>query len=122
MDDRSGGSLMELDHAPRQKQNIINKSLRRASFLCFAAQQASSNWYDIGRVTIDILPDDVLLVIFDHHVAEADEDGKYEEWQMLVHVCQKWRYIVFRSPLRLNLRILCSAGTSVREKLALWPP
>src|SRR6267154_4327055 len=40
---------------------------------------------------------------------------------MLVHVCQKWRYAVFQSPLRLNLRILCSAGTPVRENLALWP-
>jgi F-box-like len=54
-------------------------------------------------MTIDIvLPDDVLLEIFDYYVAEA---GKYEKWQVLVHVCQKWRYVVFRSPLRLNLRI-----------------
>jgi hypothetical protein len=70
-------------------------------------------------MTINILPDDVVLEIFDHYVAEADR--KFEEWQMLVHVCQKWRYVVFQSPLRLNLRILCSAGAHVREKLALWP-
>ena len=80
---------------------------------------------DIGRgVTIDLLPDDLLLEIFDHYVAEADENDEYEEWQILVHVCQKWRYVVFQSPLRLNLRILCSARTPVREKLAScsWPP
>jgi hypothetical protein len=59
---------------------------------------------------IDILPDDVLPEISDLYVAEADEDGKYEEWQMLVHVCQKWRYVGFRSQLRLNLRILCCEG------------
>ena len=41
---------------------------------------------------------------------------------MLVHVCQKWRYVVFQSPLRLNLRILCPAGKPVRAKLAVWPP
>jgi hypothetical protein len=41
---------------------------------------------------------------------------------MLVHVCQTWRYVVFRSPLRLNLRILCKAETPVREKLSVWPP
>jgi hypothetical protein len=70
-------------------------------------------------VTIDILPGDVLLIIFDYYVAEADEDQEYEEWQKLVHVCQKWRYVVFGSPLRLNLRILCSTGTPVREKLAV---
>ena len=40
----------------------------------------------IGQVTIDILPDDVLLVIFDYYVAKADEDGNFEEWQKLVHV------------------------------------
>jgi len=73
-------------------------------------------------VTIDILPDDVLLEIFDYYVAEADEYWKFEEWQILVHVCQNWRYVVFRSPLYLNLRILCSKGTPVREKLAVWPP
>jgi hypothetical protein len=69
-------------------------------------------------VTIDILHDDVLLEIFDYYMANA----KFEDWQMLVHVCQKWRYVVFQSPLRLNLRILCSAETPVREKLAVWPP
>jgi hypothetical protein len=120
MDDRSEGSLMGMDHARRQKQNVINKPRRRASFLLRHATTA--NWCDIGRVTIDILPDDVLLEIFDHYVAEADQHGNYEGWQTLVHVCQKWRYVVFQSPLRLNLRILCSAKTPVREKLAVWPP
>ena len=72
-------------------------------------------------MTIDILPEDVLLEIFDHYVAQAYEGGEYEEWQMLVHVCRKWRYAVFRSPLRLNLRILCIARTPVKEKLAVWP-
>jgi hypothetical protein len=41
---------------------------------------------------------------------------------MLVHVCQTWRYVVLRSPLRLNLGILCKAETPVREKLSVWPP
>ena len=65
-----------------------------------------------------MLPEDVLLDIFDCYVTEASKWG----WPTLVHVCQKWRYVVFRSPLRLNLRIACSAGTPVREKLAIWPP
>jgi hypothetical protein len=114
MDDHSEGSPIVMDHARRH----MNKPLRRTSFLLF--RTTTANWCDI--VTIDILPDDVLLVIFDHYVAEADEYRRYEEWQMLVHVRQKWRYVVFQSPLRLNLRILCSAETPVREKLAVWPP
>jgi hypothetical protein len=85
---------------------------------CFA-HATTPNWCNIGRATIDILPEDVLLVIFDYYLAEA---GMIEEWQKLVHVCQKWRYAVFRSPLRLNLQILCLEGTPVGKKLAVWPP
>ena len=65
-------------------------------------------------MSINILPDDVLLIIFDYYVEN-------EGWEVLVHVCPKWRYVVFQSPLRLNLRIHCSGATPVREKLALWP-
>lgn len=39
----------------------------------------TADWYDIGQVTIDIFPDDVLLKIFDCYVADADKVGKYEE-------------------------------------------
>jgi hypothetical protein len=99
--DRSEGLLIEMDHARRQKQKIINKPRRGTSFLLRRATTA--NWCDIGRVTVDILPEDVLLEIFDCHMAEANEAGENEEWEILVHVCQKWRYVVFRSPLRLNL-------------------
>ena len=120
MDDHLEGPLIKIEHARRQKQEIINKPLQRMSFLLRCTTTA--NWCDIGLVTIDILPDDVLLVIFDYYVAEADKDRNFEEWQILVHVCQKWRYVVFQSPLRLNLQILCSVETPVREKLALWPP
>ena len=118
MDDRSAGSLIEMDHAHLQKK-IINRSLGRESFLLRRATTA--DWCDLALVTIDILPDDVLLVIFDYYVAEAYKYRKFEEWQTLVHVCQNWRYVVFRSPLRLDLRILCTAETPVREKLAIWP-
>jgi hypothetical protein len=106
-----------MDHAHSKKQD---RPLQRTYFLLLRATTA--DWCDIGRVTIDILPDDVLLDIFDHYLAEAAEylcDAW--AWQVLVHVCQKWRFVVFRSPLRLNLRIPCSARTPVREKLAVWP-
>jgi hypothetical protein len=73
-------------------------------------------------VTIDILPDYVLLEIFNHYVGEAEEVREVEAWQTLVHVCQNWRSLVFGSPSRLNLRLRCSARTPVREKLVLWPP
>ena len=43
-------------------------------------------------------------------------------WRLLVHVCQRWRQIVFASPHRLNLRILCTYRTPVRKNLDIWPP
>jgi hypothetical protein len=42
-------------------------------------------------------------------------------WCKLVHVCQRWRHIVFSSPHRLDLRILCREGTPVRGALDVWP-
>jgi hypothetical protein len=67
-------------------------------------------------VTIDILPDVVLLEIFDSHV------DKGQAWHTLVHVCRKWRNVVFGSPRRLDLRLQCNARTPVREMLDVWPP
>jgi len=38
-----------------------------------------------------------------------------------VHVCQRWRNIVFASPRRLNLRLLCEDRKPVRKLLNIWP-
>ena len=38
-----------------------------------------------------------------------------------MHVCRRWRQIVFASPRRLSLRILCTWRTPVRENLGIWP-
>jgi hypothetical protein len=39
-----------------------------------------------------------------------------------VHVCRKWRNVVFGSPRRLDLRLYCNAKTPVRKMLDVWPP
>ena len=70
------------------------------------------------KVTIGALPDYVLLEIFDFYV---DEGHRTDIWHTLVHVCQRWRYLVFASPRRLNLQILCTNGRPVREMLDIWP-
>ena len=64
-----------------------------------------------------MLPDLALLTIFDFYVDEKD----IYAWQSLVHVCRKWRNIVFASPRRLNLRLCCTAKTLERRKLDVWP-
>jgi hypothetical protein len=51
-------------------------------------------------------------------VAQASE---VEAWHTLVHVCRRWRTLVFASPRRLNLKISCTNETRVKEKLDVWP-
>jgi hypothetical protein len=76
-------------------------------------------------MSIDVLPDEVLLAIFDFCVDEHpfanDEKKEIEAWQSLVHVCQRWRSVVFGSPHRLNLRLVCTSGTPARDTLDVWP-
>ncbi|KAH9057228.1 hypothetical protein EDB87DRAFT_1122394 [Lactarius vividus] len=76
--------------------------------------------------TIDTLPEDVLLEIF--YSYQTDDDLRSPlipapcRWLALVHVCRRWRQIVFESPLRLDLQLLCTYRTPVRKNLGFWPP
>jgi hypothetical protein len=65
---------------------------------------------------IDVLPDDALLEIFDFYIKP-----EAEAWQSLVHVCRRWRNLVFESPLRLNLQLRCTPETLTRNTLDVWP-
>ena len=79
------------------------------------------------RVTIETLPDDILLETFEFYLGkdDADEIGiyhNYDGWQTLVHVCRRWRCIVFASPRRLDLKLYCTPQRSVDSKtLDIWP-
>src|SRR5216684_6081862 len=73
---------------------------------------------------IDVLPDDVLLEIFGFYVNKYSHyatKAEVETWHSLVHVCRRWRSIVFSSPHRLNLQLVCTPGTPVRSTLDVWP-
>jgi len=50
-------------------------------------------------------------------------NGLYKrgEWRTLVHVCRRWRTLVFRSPHHLNVQLFCSIRTPVLAKLDIWP-
>jgi hypothetical protein len=63
-----------------------------------------------------MLPEEILLEIFSSYVF-----GIHDNWQTLVHVCQRWRSIVFAAPRHLNLRLRCTARTPAREMLYIWP-
>jgi hypothetical protein len=71
-----------------------------------------------SQVTIDNLPDDVLVEIFQALVGSSRRGAG---WQGLVQVCQRWRNLVFGSPLHLGVRLCCTARTSLREILDVWP-
>ena len=83
-------------------------------------------------MTIGTLCDDELLEIFSFYMAKAYEtyeadriskvDSKgLEAWYTLVHVCQRWRILVFGSPCRLNLLLLCTINRPVKQMLDVWP-
>ena len=85
----------------------------------------------VGRrvpVTIDILPDDVLLEIFDFDrllALKSRNDPRCPvpwNWQRLAHVCQRWRSLVFASPGRLQLRLYCTGRKPVTPDSSCWPP
>ncbi|KAI9457881.1 hypothetical protein F5148DRAFT_338744 [Russula earlei] len=70
-------------------------------------------------VTINTLPDDVLVEIF-HFYVNHWEIGT-NRWHTLVHVCQRWRHVVFASPRRLNLRLQYRGQRPMSEMLDVWP-
>jgi hypothetical protein len=86
-----------------------------------------------GHVTINILPDDVLLHIFffdrERYFEDADRRPvihlfwKWHSWRWhrLVHVCRRWRSVVFGSPKFLDLRLVCGPRTRVK-RTGIWPP
>jgi hypothetical protein len=74
-------------------------------------------------IRIDVLPDDVLLEIFHFYIIYAPRRGRKprEAWQSLVHVCRRWRTLVFQSPRRLNLELFCTPNTPAKDTLGVWP-
>ena len=70
------------------------------------------------------LPDDILLGIFDFYVDVgpwSETKIRIQAWQSLVHVCQRWRTLVLESPRRLNLQLLCTPETPIKDIMDVWP-
>src|SRR5712671_2619889 len=74
---------------------------------------------NVGNVTIVILPDNVLIEIFDSYI----NDGAWltGDWHDLVHVCRRWRYLVFTSPRGLCVRLKYTGAKPMTEMLDVWP-
>jgi hypothetical protein len=71
----------------------------------------------------DMLPDNILLEIFHYYKDDCPSIiGLTWPWITLIHVCRRWRHIIFGSPRRLDLRLQCSHRTPTRRLLDIWPP
>jgi hypothetical protein len=83
-------------------------------------------WAVEHKTTVNILPEDVLLEIFDFYQIESNPYlsslRPVSDWFRLVHVCRRWRQIVLVSPRRLDLTLFCTYGTPVRKNLGSLPP
>ena len=62
------------------------------------------------------LSDEVLLNIFRFYLETSPQF-----WPWFVHICRKWRRIVFASQRALRLRLFCTHGTPVLKTLDCWP-
>ena len=124
---RSGGSLT----AKKKASFWAGKELtNQRTSLGNILQRPLTDLIDVGQViSIHALPDDVLLPIFDSYLHEVRRNSIPEirtqalaqAWHLLVHVCQRWRNVVFGSPRRLDLRLLCTRSTRSRDMLDIWP-
>src|SRR6266436_6715639 len=84
-------------------------------------------------ITFEDLPDDVLLVIFGLYVVRFHylrffRSFAYgfrpviESWQSLVHVCLRWRSLIFGSSRHLGLQLFCcTRNRSGKKSLDVWP-
>ena len=69
----------------------------------------------------DVLPDNVLLEIFDAYRVLSGSSG-CSTWQfILVNVCRRWHEITFASPFRLFINLHCTYGIHVKKFLGGQP-
>ena len=104
----------------RQEIQGTSRASPRNTKFAYVATCCAGQIHQYG--TINNLPDNVLLEIFDlYRVVIMKSCNHSWTWYTLVHICQKWRRTILASPKRLDLRLLCTNGTPVRKALDYWP-
>jgi hypothetical protein len=111
---RNGGRRT---NALKVRASALPWRLQRVLTLCGTGERNR----DATTIRVDMLPHDVLLEIFVFY-RDGDCYRLVWQWHILLHVCQRWRQVVFASPLHLDLRVFCTDGTPVRKNLGIWPP
>jgi len=67
-----------------------------------------------------VLPDDVLVEIYNFYI-QLHFPRNRNTWHALVHVCRRWRSLVFASPRRLNIRLEYRGHQPMLQALDPWP-
>jgi hypothetical protein len=85
----------------------------------------------VDHSKIDVLSDDVLLYIFNLYQRRSRQSASYLAyaldcdymwpWHTMVHVCQRWRRLIFAWPNHLEVRVECKSRTAVAKALDVWP-
>jgi hypothetical protein len=82
----------------------------------------SADQHVTGRASINVLPDEVLLQVFQFYRADSlDPASGTWGWQRLVRVSRAWRRTILESQNALDLRLLCTERTPVRRTIDVWP-
>lgn len=115
----SGGALSEFPH-PSDEDSVDAYLEEKSDTHPSATPSMSPLALKSAKSTIHILPDDVLLEIFDF-CRGSNEYCTQRVWRPLVHVCRRWRHIIFASPGHLHLLLVCDIGMPVRKSLDIWP-
>src|SRR6267154_632690 len=63
----------------------------------------------------------MIQVMIPYETSRGNGKPRIEAWQSLVHVCRRWRNLVFESPRRLNLQLYCTPETPAKDTLGVWP-
>ncbi|KAH9956605.1 hypothetical protein BC827DRAFT_1270799 [Russula dissimulans] len=102
--------------APRKKRSRH----KHPAIVQSCQSQTVSKYFRL--ITIDTLPDDILLEVFDQYRSLSAGDWSHlQGWYKLAHTCQRWRLLVFTSSLRLNLQLRCTFRTPVVDMLNHFP-
>ena len=80
----------------------------------------------VGRSTIHVLSDDILIHIFNLYRHELafyvnSKSWSWHQWRVLAHVCQRWRHTIFTWPNSLGVRIDCASRAAAVKALDVWP-
>ncbi|KAI9443730.1 hypothetical protein BJY52DRAFT_443861 [Lactarius psammicola] len=113
---------------PTDKDNSCSVRSPQDSPLMHSPKRACAPHHDVStqiiatssqcpsRATIGKISVNVLLNIFSYFL-----DVSPRHWPTLLHICRKWRHIVFASHRALKLRLFCTHGTPISKTLDCWP-